>query len=194
MTSGPATPAGAALGLDELNAEQVAERLRLIPHPEGGYYRETYRCPLQVETSVGSRALSTVIYYLLTSQAPSHFHRLRSDELWLYQAGAAAQLALLGEALTLQVLALDSPQLLVPGGTWVGARILPEGQTDWGEGRAPERRWTPDRRLSPDARWTLVSCVVTPGFHFDDFELGQRAELERRYPQARRVIHSLTAP
>ena len=76
----------------------------------------------------------------------------------------------------------------------MGARILPEGQADWAEGRAPERRWTPDRRMSPDARWALVGCVVTPGFEYDDFEPGQRAELLCRYPQARRVIHALTAP
>ncbi len=194
MTSAPATPGEGCPGLEELTAEQVAERLGLAAHPEGGYFREIYRSPAEVETGAGSRPLSTVIHYLLTSGESSRFHRLRSDELWLYQAGAPVQLALLGEALTLHVLGLDDPQLLVPGGSWMGARILPEGQTDWGEGRAPERRWTPDRRLSPELQWALMSCVVTPGFHFDDFELGDRQALLRKYPQARKVIHTLTLP
>ena len=194
MTSAPESPRDGCPGLEELTAGQVAERLGLTSHPEGGFYREIYRCPLEVETEAGSRPLSTVIHYLLTATQPSRLHRLRSDELWLYHAGASAQLALLGEGLTLQVLGLDSPEVLVRGGSWMGARVLQEGQTDWGAGRAPERRWTPDRRANPELHWTLVSCVVTPGFHFDDFELGERASLLRAYPQARKVIHSLTAP
>jgi len=194
VTPGQEDTRGEARGLDELTAEQVAERLGLAPHPEGGYYREIYRSPLKVETAAGSRPLSTVIHYLLTSQEPSRLHRLRSDELWLYQAGAPAQLALLGGGMRLAVLALDDPHILVPAGTWMGARILPVGQTDWGEGRAPERRWTPDRRLSPELEWTLVSCVVTPGFSFEDFEMGDREELLREYPLARKVIQTLTAP
>jgi uncharacterized protein len=155
VTSNPVDQAQSRPGLDELSADQVVKHLGLTPHPEGGYYREIFRSPLQVETKAGSRALSTVVQYLLTSREPSRFHRLRSDELWLYQGGAPAQLALLGEGLTLQALGLDSPQVLVTAGSWMGARILPEGQTDWGLGRAPERRWTPDRRLSPSCagRW-----------------------------------------
>lgn len=186
-------------GLDELTAGQVAERLALTPHPEGGYYRETYRSPWTVETEQGLRSLSTVIHYLLTADQPSRLHRLRFDEVWLYNAGAAVEMVLLGgrvavasSPLRLEVLGLDSPQVVVSGGTWMGARVISEGQADWGGGRAPERRWTADRRSSPELQWTLVSCVVTPGFHFDDFELGEREALLRSFPQARRVIQALT--
>ena len=64
---------------------------------------------------------------------------------------------------------------------------MSEEQADWGEGWAPERRWTADRRANPEARWTLVSCVVTPGFEYGDFELADREALLAAYPQARRV-------
>jgi predicted cupin superfamily sugar epimerase len=181
-------------GLEELTAVQVAERLGLGKHPEGGYYRETYRSPVEVTTDVGPRALATVILYLLTAEEPSRFHRLRFDEVWSYHAGAPAELALLGEKVSFGVLGVDIPQFLVPAGTWLGARVLHEGQTDWGTGRAPERRWTADRRCSPELYWTLVGCMVTPGFSFHDFELGDRKALALEYPQARKAIRALTAP
>jgi predicted cupin superfamily sugar epimerase len=69
---------------------------------------------------------------------------------------------------------------------------MAESETDWGEGRAPERRWTPDRRAARTLRWTLVSCVVTPGFEYDDFELGERAALLAEFQRAKRDILALT--
>jgi predicted cupin superfamily sugar epimerase len=194
VTGHQEVPKVALQGLEELTAAQVAERLGLTKHPEGGYYRETYRSPLQVPTGEGPRALATVILYLLTAEEPSRFHRLRCDEVWFYHAGAPAELALLGEEVSFGVLGADIPQLLVPAWTWLGARVLHEGQTDWGTGRAPERRWTADRRCSPELYWTLVGCMVTPGFSFDDFELGDRRALALQYPQARKAIRGLTAP
>jgi uncharacterized protein len=184
--------------LEELTADQVAPRLSLEPHREGGYFRETYRSPRQVETEAGPRAASTVILYLLTIENPSRFHRLRFDELWCFHAGAPAEMVLLapegtpGEAVNRQVIGLDNPQLLVPGGHWLASRVMSEEQADWGEGWAPERRWTADRRANPEARWTLVSCIVTPGFEYGDFELADREALLRQYPQARRVVQALT--
>lgn len=182
-------------GLEELTADEVATRLELRPHREGGFFREVYRSPLTVETQPGKRALATVILYLLTAESPSRFHRLRFDEVWFYHAGAPAEMVLLAhEARTLdvQVIGHDCPQVIVPGGHWMGVRVLSQGRADWGRGRAPERRWTPDRPANPEARWTLVSCMVSPGFEYDDFEPGHRDELLRRFPQARRMIVELT--
>ena len=90
------------------------------------------------------------------------------------------------------MIGLDNPQLLVPGGHWLASRVMSEEQADWGEGWAPERRWTADRRANPEARWTLVSCIVTPGFEYGDFELADREALLAAYPQARRVVQALT--
>jgi predicted cupin superfamily sugar epimerase len=191
----PLTGQVAYRGLNELTAEQVVERLQLLPHREGGFFREVYRSQIPIETPAGRRPLSTVILYLLTPENPSRFHRLRFDEVWLYHAGAPAEMVLLEHeagAVDIQVLGLDSPQVVVPGRSWMGARVLTEGQADWGGGRAPERRWTPDRRANPDTRWTLVSCVVSPGFDYADFEPGRKEELLRRFPQARRMIVDLT--
>jgi uncharacterized protein len=190
--------------LEELTADQVAARLSLEPHREGGYFRETYRSPRQIETEAGPRSASTMILYLLTIENPSRFHRLRFDELWCFHAGAPAEMVLLApqdpaggdtprpEAVTRQVIGLDNPQLLVPGGHWLASRVMSEEQADWGEGWAPERRWTADRRANPEARWTLVSCIVTPGFEYGDFELADRETLLAAFPQARRVVQALT--
>ncbi|OFW58871.1 MAG: hypothetical protein A2133_02270 [Actinobacteria bacterium RBG_16_64_13] len=198
--------------LEEVPAYEVAQRLALKPHREGGYFRETYRSPVEVATDAGPRPVSTAILYLLTQSDPSRLHRLRRDELWFYHAGAPAELVLLAPPLvkriedapaapgagldpqpfTTQVIGLDRPQAVVPAYYWAAARVLTEDQTDWGTGRAPERRWTADRRAAPELHWTLVSCVVSPGFEYEDFELADRKTLLRQFPQARAVIKALT--
>lgn len=193
MTPDLRHPGEAERGLRELLALEVADRLDLRPHEEGGHFREVYRSPQEVQTEAGLRPVSTAILYLLTVQDPSRFHRLRSDELWFYHAGAPVEMVLLRDgAVEHRVVGVDVPQALVPAGSWLGARVLREDQTDWGSGRAPERRWTSDRRSGPELHWTLVSCVVSPGFVYDDFELGDRETLLRDYPQARREILALT--
>ncbi len=189
-----------ARSLEELTALEAAARLELEPHREGGYFRETYRSPIEVNTRNGRRPLMTSILYLLTTDAPSRFHRLRSDELWLYHAGAAAELIMLppqtaktaGRLPAHQPIGLDCPQALVPAQWWLGARVISQSEADWGTGRTPERRWVADRRSSPEHHWTLVSCVVTPGFDYEDFELGDRQRLLRDYPLAREVVLALT--
>jgi predicted cupin superfamily sugar epimerase len=179
--------------LEGLSALEVAVALGMQPHREGGYFRETYRSPLVVDTEAGPRPLSTAILYLLTTTDPSRFHRLRSDELWLYHAGAPAELALLGQGMPeYQAVYLNRPQAFVPADRWMAARVITEDEADWGSGRAPERRWTVDRRATHELRWTLVSCVVTPGFEYDDFESGEREALLREFPRARKVILALT--
>jgi len=159
------------------------ERLDLRPHPEGGYFRETYRAaetiaaPALPERFDGSRAFATAVYFLLTSDAFSAFHRIRSDEIWHFYAGDAVTIAVIDSAgtgrLTTESLGRDpargeSPQVVVPAGAWFGAEVVAGG------------------------RFALVGCTVAPGFDFADFELGDRSRLLETYPQHRGVIERLT--
>lgn len=162
-------------------AQYWIRKLKLRPHPEGGYYRETYRARLQIPQSTpgsrraGSRASSTAIYFLLRRPDFSAFHRLRSDELWFLHDGGAVRLHLLRadgryERLTLGTSAAGgaAPQAIIPARTWFAAEIVAPG------------------------RHALVSCTVSPGFDFADFELADRRALCRRFPALRRLITRLT--
>jgi len=136
----------------------LAERLDLVRHPEGGWYRETWRSTVAVEPAgyPGPRAAATAIYFLLHPGERSRWHVVRSDELWLWHGGGPLALQLGGAgdepAAGSTVLVggdLDAgqqPQALVPGGVWQSAAPA---------GPAP----------------VLVSCVVAPGFDFADFRL-----------------------
>jgi predicted cupin superfamily sugar epimerase len=135
------------------DARAIIEHLGLTPHPEGGWYRETWRA----EAAPGERASATAILFLLEAGQRSHWHRVDAAELWLWHAGAPLRLcrasidagpiddARLGP----DVLAGDASQLLVPAGHWQAAETI-EGS---------------------DSGWTLVSCVVSPGFDFAGFTL-----------------------
>lgn len=136
-----------------VDARAAAEAWSLEAHPEGGYYRETYRSEL-THTPDGwpaPRSLATAILYLLPARERSALHRVRGDELWIYQAGAPMLLTVddLTRVLGPDPRAGQEPQVLVPRGTWQSA--------------------TPD--TSSRGEWSLVACVVVPGFDFDDFEL-----------------------
>ncbi len=159
------------------------ERLDLRPHPEGGYFRETYRAAESIAADAlpprfdGARAFATAVYFLITRDAFSAFHRIRSDELWHFYAGSAVTLAILDAdgagALTTASLGRDptrgeSPQVVIPAGAWFAAEVASSGS------------------------FALVGCTVAPGFDFADFELGDRAGLLARYPQHRGVIERLT--
>ncbi len=193
--------------LPGLSALEVVTSLALEPHREGGYFRETYRSATVVHTDFGDRPLSTSIVYLLSEEHPSRFHRLRADELWLYHAGAPLELVLLDPraargstpmgaaappAVTSLPIGPELPQAVVPAQTWMAARIIVDDESDWGAGRKPERRWTRDRRSTQEYRWTLVSCVVSPGFDYEDFELGDKDDLLGAFPQAKHAINTLT--
>lgn len=141
----------------------LAEALDLYPHPEGGWFRETWVAPVEVspEGYKGRRATATAIYFLLPPGAQSCWHMLRSEEMWLWQRGGPLELRLggagdaPGEA-TVVVLGPDVEagqvlQALVPAGTWQSAE--PAGDTE-----------------------VLVSTVVSPGFHFADFRTPETAQ------------------
>jgi uncharacterized protein len=136
-----------------------AAGLGLQPHPEGGWYAETYRSSAHTETATGLRALGTAIHFLLLPGESSAWHRVTSDELWFHHRGGPLRLWTGGDGsqaaaprehvLGPDVEAGQRPQLLVPGGQWQAARPVDEA--------------------------VLVSCVVVPGFDFADFTLGGAA-------------------
>lgn len=130
-----------------------AASLDLQPHPEGGWYTETYRHADGVESERGTRSLGTAIHFLLLPGESSAWHRVASDELWFHHRGGALRLWIGTEPETAtehrlgsDIAAGERPQLLVPAGRWQAARPVDEA--------------------------VLVSCVVVPGFDFADFELG----------------------
>lgn len=167
--------------MTEISAERIVDLLGMQPHPEGGWFVETWRADEHVVPHAlparyeGPRAHGTSIYYLLTRDTFSAMHRLQSDEVWHHYRGASLELLLLhpggrGETVRLggDLEAGERPQLVVPRGTWQGARVAASGS------------------------WTLVGCTVSPGFAFDDFELGRRARLVDAYPSHTDTIRELT--
>ena len=152
--------------------ETIIEKLDLKPHPEGGYYKETYR---SVETCLdGSRNLQTAIYFLLTSDNVSHFHRIKSDEIWYFHAGSPLIVHTLTDKGHTQhlvgndLLAGQTPQLLVPKDIIFGSSVLEKDS------------------------YSLVSCSVAPGFDFADFELFTKEDLMHDYAKFEEIIDLLT--
>lgn len=123
--------------------------LRLAPHPEGGWYRETWRAP----EADGVRGAATAILFLLAEGERSHWHRVDADELWLWHAGAPLAL-LCAERDDAQV------QRRVLGGDVAGGEMP--------QLRIPAKQW---QAAEAKTGWALVSCVVAPAFRFDGFEL-----------------------
>lgn len=130
------------------NAADIIAMLQLERHPEGGWFRQTFR-----DAGPDARGHSTAIYFLLERGNPSHWHRVHgSAEVWLYHAGAPIRLKLSEDSVTesqaslgVDLAAGERPQHVVPPGWWQAAETLGD--------------------------WTLVSCTVAPGFVFDNFEL-----------------------
>jgi predicted cupin superfamily sugar epimerase len=131
-----------------MSADQIITKLGLQAHPEGGWYRETWRGP-----EVAGRASGTAILFLLKAGERSHWHRVDADEIWLWHSGAPLVLSMgVDEAretrLGPDVLGGEVVQAVVPAGWW---------QAAWSTGE-----------------WTLVSCTVSPGFRFEGFELAPK--------------------
>ena len=164
-----------------MTARDWIEHLGLVRHPEGGWYRETYRSSEQIRREHlparfdGDRAFATAIYFLLESGDVSALHRIRQDEVWHFYDGSPLTLHLLsaeGEYSTLQLGrdlgAGQRPQALTPSGFLFGATVDEPGV------------------------FTLVGCTVAPGFDFADFEMPSREELRRLYPAQGDLIERLT--
>ena len=149
--------------------EQLRQSLGLIPHPEGGYYREHYRAPAEA----GARSVGTAIFYLLADGEFSAWHRVHQDELWHWYEGAPLELHLLDDdgyrSLRLGPVGEGTvPCHVVPAGTWQAAR--------------------------PVSGYTLVGNTVSPAFSFDDWALADAATREglaARWPEARRALDEL---
>ena len=132
-----------------LDAAAVIALLGLVPHPEGGHYRETFRDPSEAD----GRSVGTAIYFLLRAGEASRWHRIDAAEIWHWYAGAPIELRIAARAEdppAASVLGPDlasgsRPQLVVPSGYWQSARSL--------------------------GGWTLAGCTVAPGFRFQGFEL-----------------------
>jgi len=132
----------------EISAAEIIARFELNPHPEGGYYRETFR---DSRTDESGRARSTAIYFLLARGERSHWHRIDAVEIWHYYAGSALTLKIADDdgqwsfQLGANLAAGEQPQAIVPPHTWQSAASAGD--------------------------WTLVGCTVAPGFDFATFEL-----------------------
>jgi len=155
----------------------LIERLGLAPHPERGFYSETYRANAPVHSAAhgGTRAASTAIYFLVTAEQPATtLHRLKSDEVFhLYEGGPLDVVRLFPDGawdvarLGLDLDAGERPQVAVPAGAWFGTA------------------------LAPGVSHCLVGCTVAPGFEFGDFELADGPELEAKYPEAASRIRAM---
>ena len=161
---------------NKMTAEKIIEKLRLAKHPEGGFYKETYRAEQVITLEDGRvRNAGTAIYYLLKDADKSHFHKVSSDELWLFHEGQPLEIVIitsdgkiatkiLGNRLDLD----EEPQVIIKANTWFAAQVKDE------------------------KGFALVTCTVAPGFDFDDFELGKKEELVKRFPNSKNEIEKLS--
>ncbi len=164
-----------------MEAQDIITHFAMQPHPEGGFYVETYRSAGTIPASAlpddwGEHNWSTGILFLLKAGDYSHFHRIRQDEMWHSYLGGAMRLAMLHPdgryeevILGQDILAGQSVQFTVPAGVWFGA--------------------TP----CAASAFSFVGCTVAPGFAFADFELAKQSELLALYPHQSSAIHEFTA-
>lgn len=161
-------------------AKHYVDALQLMPHPEGGWYKETYRSSGVVPRTVlenfeGDRPYSTAIYFLLTDTNYSAFHRIKSDEMWHFYDGDGLiihELTTDGtyreHRLGLNVSLSERPQLAILANSWFASEVMTPGS------------------------WCLVGCTVSPGFDFADFEMGTADLLLETYPKQGSLIGRLT--
>ncbi len=159
-----------------IDADSLVKLLSLQPHPEGGWYTQTYRSAAEVRTARGLRPASTAIYFLLQGDEFSALHRIASDEIWHFYTGSPLRVESISSDGSVRDLLLG-PDLLngevlqgtVPSGRWFGASLVHGG-------------------------YALVGCTVAPGFDFADFEMGTRQQLLSLFPQHAQLINRLTRP
>ena len=164
-----------------LSASQLITQYELQPHPEGGFYLQTYCSKEVIAVSAlptrfsGNRYFSTAIYFLLEGKQFSAFHRIKSDEIWHFYTGIALHIYVLhpdgkGELLKLGNDPVNgySFQQMVPAGCWFASKPINENG------------------------FTFAGCTVAPGFDFTDFEMGKTEQLLKEYPQHEEWIRLLS--
>ncbi|WP_420573148.1 cupin domain-containing protein [Kordia sp.] len=161
--------------------QKLVDSLQLLPHPEGGFYKEVYRSEKMIAKNAlpddfsGDRSYCTSIYFLLTSENFSAFHRIKQDEIWHFYGGSSLSVHVIDAAgnYTEHKVGMnfnngEQPQLVVPAGCWFASSVSEENS------------------------YAFVGCTVAPGFDFEDFELANRSELTSEYPLHSSIIHRLT--
>ena len=163
-----------------LNPQQLVDKYSLQPHPEGGWYKQTYKSTESVAAAAlperfgGDRPFSTAIYFLLEQGNFSAFHRIKSDECWHFYAGDTLQVYVIQQDGTLKIISLGQAiennelfQYVVPANCWFASRP------------------------APGSTFSFVGCTVSPGFDFADFELANADVLAKEYPQHAAIIREL---
>lgn len=164
-----------------MTVDTLVKELNLLPHPEGGYYKETYRSEGKITQTClptdfkGDRNMATGIYFLIEKGNFSALHKIKSDETWHFYYGDALEVIEINEQGNLTITQIGSNllegetfQYTVKANTWFGSRVNSNGN------------------------FSLVGCTVYPGFDFNDFELAQQKNLIQLFPQHRQLIIELT--
>ncbi|MDY8134041.1 cupin domain-containing protein [Aquimarina sp. 2201CG5-10] len=164
-----------------ITVKEIVDKLKLSPHPEGGYYKEIYRSNEVIPQETlgakftGDRNYCTGIYFLLTSENFSAFHRIKQDEIWHYYGGSSLYVHVIDlngkymrHAVGMNLDQGEVPQLTVPAGCWFASSVKNEND------------------------YSLVGCTVSPGFDFDDFELAESKELIVQFPDHKDLIKQYT--
>jgi len=159
---------------------QLIQKYNLEPHPEGGWYKQTYKSNEEIAANAlperfgANRTFSTAIYFLLEKGNFSAFHRIKSDECWHFYAGDPLLIYIIEQNGEIKVIALgndlekgQSFQYVVPANCWFASRPAPESE------------------------YCFVGCTVSPGFEFEDFELANATELSAIYPKHKKIIEQL---
>ncbi|EKD26707.1 MAG: hypothetical protein ACD_79C01052G0002 [uncultured bacterium] len=156
-----------------MNCKKLIKKLALKPHPEGGYFKETYRSGNMFNTSWGKRNSSTAIYYMLIGNDFSCFHRIKSDELWHHYYGCGIIIHEIKkdgkyEKHKLGIEKGFVPQIIIEAKAWFAAE------------------------LNNKKSFSLAGCTVSPGFDFRDFEISEKENLLSAYPEYKKIIKRFT--
>ena len=163
-----------------MNAEHFIQQLQLQPHPEGGFFKETYRSPGIIPANYltsdfsGERSYSTAIYFLLQQGDYSAFHRIASDECWHFYEGGTLLIHIIDKQGKYSCIRLG--------------RKVHEGEVF--QFVVPALYWFASEP-APGSEFSLVGCTVSPGFDFADFEMPDKKALSKQYPEHSSIIHRL---
>lgn len=165
--------------MDEI--QYLVKKLKLEPHPEGGFFKETYRSKNEIPQDIlqgqysGPRNISTTIYFLLTSDNFSAFHRIKQDEIWHFYLGSPISLHVISDKGLYKKHFIGNdfekghfPQFIVKGGDWFASEIEDSNS------------------------FALAGCTVSPGFDFADFEMASQESLIKLFPPHHKIISKLT--